>query len=91
MKRKEGCMLRKIGAGYIILPVEGQSIHVEEMLTLNETGAYLWEKLENETTPEELAEAIVSEYDVEKETASAHIREFLEKAEQAGILYFHEQ
>lgn len=86
MKRKEGYMLRSIGKDYIIVPIMGQSIQVEEMFTLNGTGAYLWEKMEQETTTEELLEALLSEYDVDRETASAHIQEFLERAEKAGIL-----
>lgn len=86
MKRKEGYILRTIGNSYMIVPVMGQSIKVEDMLALNGTGAYLWEQLAKETTQEELVEAILSEYDVDKETASAHIQEFLKKAEQAGIL-----
>lgn len=86
MKRKEGYILRTIGNSYMIVPVLGQSIKVEDMVTLNETGAYLWEHLAEETTQEKLLEALLSEYDVDKETALVHIREFLEKAEQAGIL-----
>ena len=71
MKRKEGYMLRTIGNSYLIVPVSGKTIRFDEMLSLNETGAYLWKQLEREMTSEELLEAVLSEYEVDAETAAA--------------------
>ncbi len=86
MKRKEGYLLRKIGMSYMIVPIKDGLIQIEGMLTLNETGAFLWEQLKEEKTKKELLEAILSEYDVDKEIASTDIQEFLEKTKRSNIL-----
>ncbi len=86
MKRKEGYLLRKIGMSYMIVPIKDGLIQIEGMLTLNETVAFLWEQLKEEKTKKELLEAILSEYDVDKEIASTDIQEFLEKAKRSNIL-----
>lgn len=86
MKRKEGYITRKIGKTYIVFRVIGQLIKTEEIVFFNGTGAYLWEKLEQEITLEELLKAVLLEYDIDKETAKAHIQEFLKQGLQTGIL-----
>lgn len=86
MKRREGYILRNIGKAYVIVPMSGNTINLKEMLTLNETGAFLWEQMKTEKTEEELLEAVLLEYEVDPETASADIGEFLKKVKSMGMI-----
>ena len=45
MKLKDGFVLRKVGGDNIVVPT-GDTLDLNMMVTLNETGRFLWEKLE---------------------------------------------
>lgn len=86
MKIKDGFILRKVADSYIAVAVGEESVNFNAMVTTNETGAFLWEKLKNDITEEELLAALTSEYDVDAETAKADIAEFLEKLRDGKLL-----
>lgn len=75
MKLKEGFMLKEVAGSYIVIPV-GQ-LDFTAMITVNETGAFLWEQLMDGATPEELTANMVREYDIDEATAKRDIDGFL--------------
>lgn len=75
MKLKEGFMLKEVAGSYIVIPV-GQ-IDFTAMITVNETGAFLWERLMNHTTIEELCADMVREYNIDESTAKRDIEAFI--------------
>jgi hypothetical protein len=56
------------------------------MITLNETGAFLWERLNEDTCVEALVAALLSEYDVDNETAQKAVEAFVQKLNDHGFL-----
>ena len=78
MKIKDGFILREVAGSYIVIGVGGESVDFNGMITVNETGAFLWGKLAEGTTEEELLGAMLDEYEVDEETAKADIDEFLQ-------------
>ena len=56
------------------------------MLTLNEVGAFIFDRLKNDVTAEELASAICEEYKVDFETALKDVNTFIEKLRQKDII-----
>ena len=56
------------------------------MMNLNETGAFLWEKLENYTTKEELLKAMLDEYEVTEDIAKKDIDNFITKLKDGNLL-----
>ena len=56
------------------------------MITLNETGKLLWERLEKGAEQEELVAALLQEYDVDEQTATDHVAIFVGKLIEKGIL-----
>ena len=86
MKIKDGFILRKVADQYIAVAVGEQSVNFNAMVTVNETGAFLWDRLKNEKTKKELLGALLAEYDVDEETAKADISEFLEKLREGNLL-----
>ena len=62
--------IQKVGSSYVAVPVGETSKHFHGMVRLNETGAFLWNKMaEKDCTEEELVEAILEEYEIDRETA----------------------
>lgn len=86
MKIKDGFILRKVANRYIAVAVGEESVNFNAMVSVNETGAFLWDKLKTETTEDELLSALIAEYDVDEETAKADISEFLEKLRDGKLL-----
>ena len=86
MKIKEGFLLKEIAGSYVVVPVGEKLVDFQMMVTLNETGAFLWEKLANDTTEEELVAALLGEYDVDEQTAKADVSEFIKTLNEKEIL-----
>ena len=70
MKIKEGFQLRQIAGQTVVLPTTGD-LNLNIMITLNETGTFLWEQMQQETSEAELTDALLKEYDVEEAVAKA--------------------
>ena len=86
MKIRNGFMLRKVGGQNVVVAVGAASRDFNCIIKLNETGAFLWELLKSERTPEELTEALLAEYDIDRETASADVESFAERLSRAELL-----
>lgn len=86
MKVKDNLMVRVIAGSNVVLPLGALSLDFTGMLTLNETGVFLWGLLENETTREELAKALTEEYEVTFDEALADVDAFVKKLDEAGYL-----
>ena len=76
MKIKEGFILQDIAGDTVVLPT-GENVDTNMMITLNDTGRFLWERLTEETTEELLVQALLGEYDVDAATAADAVAKFV--------------
>ncbi len=86
MKINEDFILRKVADSYVVVPVNKMTLDFNGIINLNETGAFLFEILQNGATLEELKEKLLAEYEVSPETAQQDIEIFINKVKDAGIL-----
>ncbi len=77
MKIKEGFILRKVLDDYIVVPVGDNIVDFAVAVSLNETGAFLWKQLEEETSFENLASVLADEYGLKSEEVNADVEEFI--------------
>ena len=73
MKLKDGFILRQVAGKTVVLPCD-DTLDLNMMITLNGTGVFLCEKLQEETTSEVLVAALLGEYDVDVETQRPALR-----------------
>ena len=85
MKIKEGFILRNVAGSFVVVPVGDATIDFNGMMNLNETGAFLFEKMIEGITREDLIKALTEEYDVDEETASKDVDLFIEKVEKEDL------
>ena len=85
MKIKEGFLLHQVSGQMVVLPTGGD-LDLNMMITLNETGAFLWKCLQSETDADALVKALLAEYDVDEMTARACVESFLKKLEDNGFI-----
>ncbi len=86
MKIKDGFILREIAGNFIVIAIGNAVKDFNGVITLNETGAFLWKQLEKGATKEQLLEALLNEYEVDNQVAEQHIDKFIEKLTNAQLL-----
>jgi len=86
MKIKEGFVLRQVADNWVVLPVGQASVNFNGMISLNESGVLLWRTLEQGGDRIALADALLNEYEVEREEALADVDAFLTALTKAGCI-----
>ncbi len=86
MKIHENFMLREVAGNFVVMPVGDAADRFNGMIKLNETATYLWRQMTENTTEEKLLEAMMRDYDIDRETALADIHNFVTTLREAGIL-----
>lgn len=86
MKIKNGFVLKEVAGSFIVVSVGERVKDFNGIITLNETGAFLWKKLELGATEKELIDALLSEYDVEESIAKVDVASFIAKMKEAELL-----
>lgn len=84
MKIKEGYTLHEVAGETVVIPCGG--INFDKMITLNGTAAFIWRQLQSDVTANEIVNALLSEYEVEKAVAENCVNEFIEKLKESGFL-----
>jgi hypothetical protein len=86
MKIKDNFILRKVADSYVVVPVGKLTLDFNGIITLNETGAFLFELLQKGAEREELIERLLAEYEVTPERAAADVDVFIEKVKSSDVL-----
>lgn len=85
MKICDGYLLRSVAGKNIVVSV-GSEVNFNGMLTLNDTGVFFWNLLKEGTTCEQMLDKVLSEYDVDEETAKKDIDDFIKRLRDAKLL-----
>lgn len=85
MKIKDGFMLREIAGTWVVVPIGQRVVEFNGLMTLSESGALLWQKLESGAEVDELVKVIIGEYEVDEATANADVNEFVCEIDKKGL------
>ena len=87
MKIKGEFLLREVVGESIIVPLGNSVVNVNGIITLTESAVILWRKLENGVDSiDELVDALLNEYDVDRETALGSVVEFIDQLREKGMI-----
>ncbi len=87
MQIKKDFTIQKVGGSYVAVAVGESSKTFHGMIRLNETGAFLWNLMaEKDCSENDLVDAILAEYDVDREIVVADVRRIVETLAQNEIL-----
>lgn len=87
MKIKSGFMLRSIAGKPVVVSVGKRTLDFNGVVYLNDSGAYLWKKLEQDTSEEDLVASVLRDYtDVDEAFARACVSDFVNTIREAGCL-----
>lgn len=85
MKLKDGFILRTVAGETVVLPAAGVT-DFDMMITLNDTGKFLWERLAVGAEEAELVGALLAEYDVTEELATQSVTAFVARLKELDFL-----
>lgn len=77
MKIKKGFSMRNIAGSNIVVPVGKAGDIFNGMITLNESGAFFWECLKEDTTPDEIVKKVCAEYEIDEQTVKNDVEKFI--------------
>ena len=87
MKIKSGFMMRSIAGCKVVVSVGKRTLDFNGIINLNDSAAFLWERLEQGATEEQLTAAILEHYtDVDASAARENVAEFVKTLREAGCL-----
>ena len=86
MRIEKEFILREIAGDYVIVPTGKTALEFNGLITVNELGAFIWKKMQQDISEDNLVSAILDEYEVQEETARNDVKEFLGKLVEYNIL-----
>ena len=86
MKIKEGYVLKEVADSYLVVAVGNAVKDFKGIITLNETGAFLWKALEKGAEEESLVANLLDAYEVEESQAKKDVSTFIEKLKGANLI-----
>ncbi|MEJ8769771.1 PqqD family protein [Prevotella sp. HCN-7019] len=87
MRIKKDFNLREVCGEYIIVAEGKENIDFCNIISMNESSAYLWKEIQNQDfEAEDLAELLVNQYDVDKVTALRDATTLMQQWFDAGIV-----
>ena len=86
MNIRKQLVKRNIAGDVILVPVGDASLEIKGLLTLNETGAEVFRRLQEGTDREALLAALAAEYDVPRPELEADVDELLDRFRELAIL-----
>lgn len=86
MRIVHGFLIREVAGELIVIPTGEAARRLSGVITLNDCGRFLFERLQTEQTKESLVNALTEEYDIDERTASEDVAEFIDQLEQYGFL-----
>ena len=85
MPIKDNFILKEIAGEYVIIPISNKNLDTTKLFNVNETGAFIFKKLKENKTVEEIKDLMKKEYDAEDEELINDINYFIDLLKKKGI------
>lgn len=87
MRTKKGFRLRELGGDYILIGESIELVNFNNIITFNETAAYLWKQVEKkEFDVNTLTQLLLDEYDVTEDIAREDAQATIDDWKEIGII-----
>lgn len=86
VSRSCGFVFKEMANESILIELVNNVVNMDKVITLNELGTFIYIQLQDSKNIKQLILAIVSEFDIDIETATKDLNEFIAQAVQSRIL-----
>ena len=87
LSQSTSIVTRKTGNEYVLVPITNNIADMTSVYTLNETGAFIWERIDGKRSIEEIITALTDEYDIDYKNAEADVFSFVENMSKHLIIH----
>ena len=82
MKIKEEYLLQNIADKWIVIDTNGKSVNFNKILSLNDSGKFLWERLEAGAEADELVSGLMARFGIDQALARRDVETFIGKLQE---------
>ncbi len=82
--RAERIVGRRIGDGFVLVPLASRGADLDAIFELNATAAFVWEQLDGARDGRAIVTAVVERFEVEAEQAAADYLELMDALKSIG-------
>ena len=86
MKIKEGYLVHEVAGNYVVIKIGQEAVNFNGLITLSESAKMLWDLLKNDASIDDLVNKLLSEYEIDEETARIDTLEFIDILKKNNIL-----
>ena len=86
MKIKSGFIVKEIAGQYVVIALGAASKIFNGIIKLNDSGKFIWDKLVVGADKDDIVNALLEEYDVDRTVAEADVDKFIDELKGANIL-----
>ena len=86
MKLKLQLVKRDIAGDIILVPVGAATSSIQGLITINETGAAIWDALPEAENEEAIVDKLYEQFDAERDELRKDVDEFLDKLRELNII-----
>lgn len=84
MKKRENYIVREIMGQFMFMPTGETASKFNGLIVSSETGAFIWEHIEEVSSAEEMASLLTQEFEVSYEEALADVTALFKNFQKAG-------
>jgi hypothetical protein len=85
-RQADNIVTRKVMDETLLVPISGELASMEELYTLNDTGAFIWQALDGISTLAEIGQRLGQEYDAPAEVIEADLLEIMHGLADADLI-----
>lgn len=86
MKIKEGYILKKVAGENIVIATGEARLSFNGIITFNEVGAEVFDRLDGTRTLEQIVDEIAAIYNAPREIIEADIKKLIDKMKKQGLI-----
>lgn len=86
MKLKSGLMLREIAGQWVVVPLGERTVEFNAIMSLSESGAMLWKKIEQGAGIQDMVAAMQAEYLCDEAAVLSDVESFITDLTTKGLL-----
>ena len=87
MRIEKNVILREIAGEYILIPTGSMALKYTGVFAVSELGVAIWNLLQQGKEEDEIVDSLLEEYEVDKETLTSDVKEFLQSLRYKELLF----
>lgn len=85
-RHADNIVTRKVMDETLLVPISGEMASMDNLYTLNETGAFIWQALDGVRSLAEIGKMLEQEYDASADVIAADVLEIADELSGVGLI-----